>query len=664
MSCITSINVTPKTITLKVGDWYYCACAEITPSDADCTDVVWHSDDPDIASVNESNGYIFANSLGTTTIYATTTDGSECCDCMTVTVSDTIPVTMVSLNNSSLSIEEGTSNLLVATVYPLNASDSSVTWSSDNEGVAFVGEDGTVCGMSTGDTYITATSNSNPNISAHCHVTVTGDILVQSISIRLDGDEIDENNNIDIGNSFFARAIITPTDATNHCVSWSSSNPSVATVISNTGLVTTLAEGSAVITATACDGSGVSASVTITVRRIPITKFEICPQTCVLNTTTNKTAEIKATILPWNASDKRIVWDISSTAADMEVDEENNLVRVTAKRVGSPTVTARTVDGNLRSTCKIAIDSRQSVFVTKETGDFFTVSFEGGPVWKSIGCDLTLDENRSGYSMDPLYGQLSFLNKSEKRFLDNFSKFFSKKELALLYLLDPYGVEFYMKSYDIYKVVEQFPDDYPDYNSKLRRVLNFKDELYEEIFGVYPSPFILSDNGERMSISGRYDRLDYYRDSELIFGAHNVVDVIELLEHAADIILELFDKIIPDDSWIQVGVDVAQAAKTFLFASSIKEGFSEVIADYLDEYIDNSITDAFDGEIKIMEWPNSLLNSIYELTHGINDILNLKNLKDLEIYDKVNRQDSYIVQFCAGSNALFTEDIIELCSND
>ncbi|MBE6576916.1 MAG: Ig domain-containing protein [Ruminococcaceae bacterium] len=618
MSCITSINVTPKTITLKVGDWYYCACAEITPSDADCTDVVWHSDDPDIASVNESNGYIFANSLGTTTIYATTTDGSECCDCMTVTVSDTIPVTMVSLNNSSLSIEEGTSNLLVATVYPLNASDSSVTWSSDNEGVAFVGEDGTVCGMSTGDTYITATSNSNPNISAHCHVTVTGDILVQSISIRLDGDEIDENNNIDIGNSFFARAIITPTDATNHCVSWSSSNPSVATVISNTGLVTTLAEGSAVITATACDGSGVSASVTITVRRIYVTGIDIEASTYTMEAGNDKC--FLHWVVPYNATNKSVMWSSSNTSV---ATVKNGCV--TAIAPGETTITVITVDGYKKAECILTVtpaDTRSSVYITQSAYDsyggkyYFNITFNNGRVWKSIEYDLGNPD-----------ASMTIPDSAYDRNLYNLDQNFTEEQLAYIYLFDPLGVEHYVKHC-------------PFYTNKA--LLFFKDNVYEKIFGKKPQFFKVwpDDTITYYTNVSTDNREDYYSEAEVLFGAHSMTGAFERHVFGAKVIINIVDAALGifSDTYSDVTSAISrgvQAYQLLFYSGSIANATSSTVSGFLDDYLtSNNLTNKF------FNWVSPIAGVIVSTVQDFFDIFTPPNLGHISIYNRVNA-DNY-----------------------
>ena len=69
MICVNSVSVSPKSITLKVDNWSYAACAEVCPSNADCKEVTWHSNNPSVASVNASSGYIYANAVGSTRIY-------------------------------------------------------------------------------------------------------------------------------------------------------------------------------------------------------------------------------------------------------------------------------------------------------------------------------------------------------------------------------------------------------------------------------------------------------------------------------------------------------------------------------------------------------------------------------------------------------------------
>ena len=101
MICVNSVRVTPGSVTLQAGKWYYGARAEVCPLNASCRSVRWWSENPNVASVNASSGYIYARAAGTVTIWATAIDGSGCRDCMTVLVKSAIPVESVELARSS-----------------------------------------------------------------------------------------------------------------------------------------------------------------------------------------------------------------------------------------------------------------------------------------------------------------------------------------------------------------------------------------------------------------------------------------------------------------------------------------------------------------------------------------------------------------------------------
>lgn len=74
MICVNSVEVFPKTITIEKGEFFYDFGAEVCPADADCKS----SDNEAIAAVNPDTGYIYAKEFGTTTIWATATDGGGC----------------------------------------------------------------------------------------------------------------------------------------------------------------------------------------------------------------------------------------------------------------------------------------------------------------------------------------------------------------------------------------------------------------------------------------------------------------------------------------------------------------------------------------------------------------------------------------------------------
>lgn len=162
----------------------------------------------------------------------------------TITVkSSTVSVTSVLLNTTSASLTEGETLQLNASVYPTNATNRNVTWSSNNTSVATVTGYGLVTAKSTGSATITCRAADGSGKYATCVVTVKSD--VQPASITLDHS----NATLEEGETMQLTADIRPVEASDKTVTWMSDNVSVATVSAD-GLVTAVSEGEANIIAT------------------------------------------------------------------------------------------------------------------------------------------------------------------------------------------------------------------------------------------------------------------------------------------------------------------------------------------------------------------------------------------------------------------------------
>ena len=131
---------------------------------------------------------------------------------------------------------------LTATVYPENATNKDVTWSSDNENAATVGANGTVTAVGEGEAIITATANDSSGVTASCKVTVTAK-PVPVTTIALADAEVAVGSTVQLTPKF------TPADTTQTGLTWESSDETKATVDEN-GLVKGIAEGEVTITAT------------------------------------------------------------------------------------------------------------------------------------------------------------------------------------------------------------------------------------------------------------------------------------------------------------------------------------------------------------------------------------------------------------------------------
>ena len=143
--------------------------ATILPADATDKSLTWTTSDDKVATVTES-GEVKAMANGSATITATAKDGSGVSASCTITVKQR--VTVIYRDKTSLSLEEGQSATIVATVTPENAYDKSLTWTSSNESVATVDQSGNVTAKSKGTATIKAKANDGSGINAECPVRV------------------------------------------------------------------------------------------------------------------------------------------------------------------------------------------------------------------------------------------------------------------------------------------------------------------------------------------------------------------------------------------------------------------------------------------------------------------------------------------------------------
>ena len=310
---------------------------KILPENTANKNVTWKSSDTSIATVS-SGGVIKAVSNGTCKIIATTKDGTNLSASMDVIVD--IKAKSVVLDKTSLKITSKNSiNKLVATVTPSQANQK-VAWSSSNGNIAKVDSKGRVTPVSNGTCKIIATTTDGTNITASCDVTV--DVkFVTGISFDFNSYTITNANQTPVFNPN-----ITPSDAENKNVRWSSSNTKVATV-SSSGVIKAAGNGTCKITATTTDGTNLSASFNITVN-IKATKITLDKTN--INLTNEKYCDkITAKIEPSEASDK--VKYTSSNEKVAKVKEDGTVIAVGK---GNCIITATTTDGtNLCAKCNV-----------------------------------------------------------------------------------------------------------------------------------------------------------------------------------------------------------------------------------------------------------------------------------------------------------------------
>ena len=315
--------------------------ATITPGDATNTSVVWSSSNKNVAIVN-SNGRITALAAGTATITATTVNGGETATCTVTVVEDqVVKVSGVTLNASTVTLEQNQSRQLSASITPSNSANTSVTWSSNNLSVAEVNQSGKITAISPGTAVITVTT-ADGGYKATCTVTVKRPVIkVTGITINRTFIELDKNVTAQLV------AEVQPGNADNTQINWTTSNSQIATVDA-TGKVTAVGYGETVITATTADG-GYTAKCTITVPEIiPVTGIQMSANELTIEN--GITSPLVVNVVPNNATNTNIIYEIADETIATLAGEG-----VKALAIGETTITAKTEDGNFVATCKVKV---------------------------------------------------------------------------------------------------------------------------------------------------------------------------------------------------------------------------------------------------------------------------------------------------------------------
>lgn len=221
--------------------------------------------------------------------------------------------------------------LLEANVLPVEANNKKLTWTSLTPNIATITEDGTITGLKMGTAQVKATTMDGSNISKTFDVLITG-LSISSITLPSESS-ITKTDNQKLEYTIF------PAASDNQNLKWSSNHTDIASVDENTGVITAHKVGDAIITATATDGSEISASTTIHVTPLKVSNIDIEKEIKLLRTTT---ATLAATITPELADDKTLSW-ASEDESIATVTQEGVVKGV---NVGTTNITATAKDGS------------------------------------------------------------------------------------------------------------------------------------------------------------------------------------------------------------------------------------------------------------------------------------------------------------------------------
>lgn len=269
------------------------------------------------------------------------------------------PVKGIKLDATTLELTVGATGQLTATLQPEDATDQTVTWSSSNEGVVTVDQNGGLKAKAAGTANITVKTNDG-GFTATCKVTVKP---VAVTGITLDQSEI----SMKVGDMIVLTPTIQPENATDQAVTWSSSNPTTVKV--ENGKLTALQEGTATITAK-CGNK--TATCTVTVQKADITAESVTLDLSSMELAVGGTARLTATVKPDEATVKTVQWSSSDdSVATVAADGT-----VTAVREGTATITAKC--GEKSADCAVTVKAAAPVSPTSVTLNQNTLSLTVG----------------------------------------------------------------------------------------------------------------------------------------------------------------------------------------------------------------------------------------------------------------------------------------------
>ena len=303
-----------------------------------------------------------------------------------------VAVTSVTLNTSSMTLIEGNSQKLIATVSPTNAENKTVIWSTSNSNIAFV-EDGLVTAINAGEAVITVKTDDGGKI-AECNVIVSPRVYpVEGVTLDKALCELIE------GEDVLLVATVTPVNATNKRVVWNSSNNKVATVAD--GKVTAIKAGKTTITATSEDG-GKTAVCEVTVNAL----MEVFLDYTSAEMAVGEELYLTATVTPADAENRNVIWKSSDTSVATVSDG-----RVRALSPGVVTISAMTEEGAQTATCEITVtkyprmdlssSGTANCYIISEAGLYKFTPTQGNSsksvgqiasaeiLWETFGTDVT-----------------------------------------------------------------------------------------------------------------------------------------------------------------------------------------------------------------------------------------------------------------------------------
>ena len=280
-----------------------------------------------------------------------------------------VKVTGISLDKTGIEMVEGETATLTATVTPSDATNKSITWTSNAPGIAEVNDNGKVTAIKAGEATITATTKDGGK-TATCKIKVIPlTVPVESVSLDITEAEMTE------GDELILKATVLPENATTKTMTWTSSDDNIAAV-DESGKVSALKPGKTTIKAMAGEKSA-ECTISVIKKVILVQSVTIEPENAEV--IEGESLQLKAVIMPDDATDTEVEW-ASSNPSVVTVNSEG---LITGVKSGTTKVEVRMkANHDIKGSCNVTVTQNtalKGIFLnttemTLETGKIGTLT--------------------------------------------------------------------------------------------------------------------------------------------------------------------------------------------------------------------------------------------------------------------------------------------------
>ncbi len=378
VEAVQQITVTSATDQINTDNGTLQMNAEVLPVYATNKAVTWSVTNQTGMATISATGLLTAVANGTVLVVATAQDGSGISGSKQITLSNQfVPVESIVVTSqtgaTTITQDNGTLQM-VANVYAVYASVQTVTWAVENQtGMASISGTGLLTAITNGTVLVKATATDGSNVFGSLQITISGQVVpVESIVVTSVGnvDQITTDNG-----TLQMIATVSPAYADNMTVTWSVANGTGIATISQTGVLTAVANGTVTVTATANDGSGITGSkiITISGQVVAVESITVTSQPGVTTITVdNGTLQMVATVSPVYASITAVTWTVENQTGIATISASGLL---TAVANGTVLVKATATDGsNVFGSLQITLSNQvvpvSSINITSATTQF------------------------------------------------------------------------------------------------------------------------------------------------------------------------------------------------------------------------------------------------------------------------------------------------------